>query len=156
MRTTTSILDAARQDLALRRDAADRAEHWQERNILAELADVADMVCRIGDHTHSSHYRAEKSGPLVVSAIRVERECLRAYELAAGDPAGAGCDDSIDQAAEVLEYVARAVRRAMWVAARSETPLYASDARDIAGAVAALEWWAQKVCAGAVPDPVEE
>lgn len=153
----TSALDVARQDLARRAQALDDSGNWQERMLLLHLADVADMVCRIGDHGHSPHYRADKSGALVSSAIRVELECLRDY---GGIDDEDEADRHLDAGAEVLAEVATAVRMAMWIVARranrSGAELYASDARRIRQAQHVFDRWAESVCAGAVPDPPEE
>ena len=152
-----SPLDVARRDLARRAQALDESGPWQERLILSHLASVADMVCRIGDHDHSSHYRADKSGPLVRSALAVETECMRAYAGTDGDDQA---DFELFRAAEVLEKVADAVRLTMWVTARrangSGAELYASHARKIRDAEHAFHRWAESVCAGSVPDPVDE
>lgn len=146
-------LDIARRDLDRRAQAADKAGDWRETAILFPLTTVADMVCRIGDHTHSTHYRADKSGDLADAARRVEAESLRAY---AGDDG----NEDLDAAAEVLGEVASAVRRATWIAARqangSGAEVYASDAALIRRAQHAFARWADAVCAHAVPEPTED
>lgn len=154
-----SPLDVARQDLARRVQALDDSPRWQERAILSSLATVADMVCRIGDHDHSTHYRADKSGDLVTAALRVELESLRAY-AETDDRFEDAADRQLNAAAEVLESVAGAVRLVLWTVARQSNgqgaEMYRSDADQIRSAVAALDRWAKSVCAGAVPDPVDE
>ncbi len=151
----TTTLDQARTDLAQRAQAADEAGDWRERNLLAPLAGVADMVCRIGDHTHSAHYRADKAGALVESALRVEQRALSAY-------GGVDVDDDdhrIDAAAEVLATVARAVRSYTWAVARFENggDLFCeSDANELRSALFAFRRWVDGVVATAVPDAVDE
>jgi hypothetical protein len=152
-------LDVARRDLAERVQVADEAGDWQERAVLVHLATVADMVCRIGDHTHSAHYRADKSGVLVDAALRVQFECLNAYLVAGqiGDeeePAG-----RVEAANDVLEAVASVVRMVMWAQARAGhggAEIYASDARRIRRAKQEFDRWAEAICSSAVPDPVDE
>ncbi|HET7487956.1 MAG TPA: hypothetical protein VFJ85_08510 [Acidimicrobiales bacterium] len=100
-----STLDAARRDLARRAQEADR--RGQEASLLRCLESVADMVCRIGDHPDSAHYRASKAGSLLEAAIRLHGECVAAY----ADPA---ITPELERATEQLERVADVVGAAMW------------------------------------------
>ncbi|MGH9165467.1 MAG: hypothetical protein ACRDZW_08160, partial [Acidimicrobiales bacterium] len=93
-------LDVARADLAQRTFDAEKLEQWQERSVLGNLADVADMVCRIGDHPHSAHYRADKAGRLVGAALDVQWECLNAY---AGESADGAIVEELDRANDIIQ-----------------------------------------------------
>jgi hypothetical protein len=109
-----SALADAYEDLCRRVQRADRAGDWRERSILEPLADVADYVKRIGDHRDSAHYRADKAGPLVWWAIRVQREAHEAY--APGDDATA---EAIGRASRALSDAADAVNKALWLISRN-------------------------------------
>ncbi|HET7486661.1 MAG TPA: hypothetical protein VFJ85_01945 [Acidimicrobiales bacterium] len=143
-----SILEAARAEVARRALDAEEAGRFDDRAVLGHLAVVADMVCRIGDHQPvSAHYRAEKAGPLLDAAVRLEAECLAAY---AGntDPAVA---DQLDAAAEVLGKVVGAARQTMWGLAGARYGLApdAADAAELRRAAKGLEAWADQVAAAA-------
>lgn len=151
-----SPLEAAYMDLRARTAVADAAGDWQERQVLAPLADVADHVKRVGDHRDSSHYRADKAGVLVDAALRVQRETMLAY-------AGWPDDDhpvtrAIEDATKVLSSVVEAVRRAMWSAGAGDSygldgALYRSDAEAVTAAGREFSRWAQALAANAVADP---
>lgn len=132
-------LDLARGDLARRANLADEAGHAQEWAVLAHLASIADMVCRIGDHPDSAHYRAEKSGPLLRSAAYLQLECLRAYLGDADDDA----DAELERATDALEKVHAAVGRAMWATAgaRRGATLDEADLRAVRDAAKAFTDW---------------
>ncbi len=92
--TTTSLADAHRE-LVERCQMADAVDDWRERTLLAPLVDVADYVKRVGDHPDSAHYRAEKAGRLMQSAIAVQCQALMAY---AGWPEKGPACATIDEA----------------------------------------------------------
>jgi len=145
-------------DLRARTAAADAAGDWRERQVLSPLTDVADHVKRIGDHPDSVHYRADKAGPLVHGALRVQNEALLAY---AGWPdEDNGATRVIEDATQALTEVAEAVRRAMWSAAGSTNDpdrpagtLYRSDAAALTAAARDLARWADRLAGQAVRDP---
>lgn len=155
-----TALELARQDVARRALAAEAEQQWQERAVLGRLAVVADMVCRIGDHADSAHYRAEKAGILVEAALAVELECLTAY-------LGDGCDETAEdlaQASRAVEIVAEAARAAMWswAGADSAAVLDEDAVRDLRRAAGAFSRWANRVAdravatsALALPEPAE-
>lgn len=150
----SSPLAAAYEDLLVRCQICDDAEDWHERSILEHLADVADYVKRVGDHPDSSHYRAEKSGPLIDAAIRVQRQAMLAY--AAWPDYDHETHEAIHGATQVLLEAAVAVRMFQWVAAATyRGPLYRSTAREILDAAANFSHWAKTVTANAAPDPAE-
>ncbi len=136
-------LDLARADLARRASLADKAGDAKECALLEHLASIADMVCRIGDHPDSAHYRADKSGPLLRSAAHLQLECLRSYLGGADDDAQA----ELDEATDVLEKVQAAVRRAMWVIAGAHrgANLEDDDLRALTSAAKAFTTWASAV-----------
>lgn len=113
-----SALEHAYDELRRRTQQADTAGDWQERCILEPLASVADHVKRIGDHRDSAHYRADKSGPLVTAALRVQREALAAYVAGQwGDDSPAA--DAIEATADALDDAAAAVLKALWLIAHA-------------------------------------
>ena len=143
MTDATRPLEVARADLLRRtHEAADRGD-WQEHAVLTHLATVADMVCRIADHPDSTHYRAEKAGPLLDAAVRVQGECLTAHLLGADEHAAG----RLERATEVLAQVADAVLPAMWAIAGAEhgVELDADDIRQLRLAAAAFATWADGV-----------
>lgn len=148
MRAPTSALDAARIDVDRRAQLADEHGDYAEYQLLRSLAGVADMVCRIGDNTHSAHYRAEKAGPLVYDALEVRCEALGAY---AGR---ASASDTIHEATELLRVVERAMGSALWSIARDERP-WESQAAELRARVHSLVRWVDMFTATAIPDPVE-
>jgi DNA modification methylase len=76
---STTPLDAAREHLSRRLVSLDHSQTWRERAIISPLFDVADMVCRVGDHPDSLHYRADKSGDMVSAALRVRGVAFEQY-----------------------------------------------------------------------------
>lgn len=139
MSDPTRPLEVARRELARRALAADERGDWQETAILFHLTTVADMMCRIGDHGDSAHYRADKVANLVDAALALEAECLNAY-------LGDGCDETaadLERASRVLRGVAEAVRGAMWSFARADSgaALDRDDVRDLRRALAAFATW---------------
>lgn len=152
MSDPTRPLDVARADLARRAQEANARDEYQERAVLAHLADVADMVCRIGDHPDSAHYRASKAGPLLDAAINVQRECFKAY---AGD-ADTVATEQMERAHDVLGQVADAVRSVMWsFAARGGEGLDRDGAGELRRAASCWSSWAREVgaLAGVEPAP---
>lgn len=144
-------LEVARADLLRRTHEADERGDWQERNVLAHLATVADMVCRIADHPDSTHYRAEKAGPLLDAAVRLQGECLNAHLLGADEHAAG----RLEQATEVLAQVADAVQPAMWAIACADNgvELGADDIRQLRLAATAFTTWADGVSLPRRSDP---
>lgn len=142
----TSALDAARIDLASRLQLAYDHDDYVEAALLSPLAGVADMVCRIGDHRQSAHYRADKSGDLVLDALRTRDEAMigHAHTSEAGD--------AIHEATELVLKLERAMESALWTIARGE-PTYSSLADRLNDAVWPLVEWAKSFGAGAGPDP---
>jgi hypothetical protein len=112
-----SALSAAFDDLRRRAQQADEAGDWRERLILEPLASVADYVKRIGEHGVSAHYRADKAGDLVASALRVQREAVLAYARSERGEDDAA-DDELHRAARALAQAAVAVEQALWSMAR--------------------------------------
>lgn len=112
-----SAMSAAYEDLRRRAQRADEADDWPDALILELLGSVADYVKRIGDHRDSAHYRADKSGDLVMSALRVQREAVFAYARSErGDDDAA--DRELERAAKALAEVAGAVEGALWAVAQ--------------------------------------
>jgi hypothetical protein len=106
---TTSPLDAARTYLREQLHELDEAENYAERSIVSPLYDVADMVCRIGDHD-SRHYRADKAGTLVSAAHEVRYVTLMAY----GDAGETGDDDLLERLHDAEREIVVAVGHALW------------------------------------------
>jgi len=145
-------------DLRARTATTDAAGDWQERAILSPLADVADHVKRIGDHLDSSHYRADKAGPLVDGALRVQNAALLAYAGWPDDehPAARAIEDATHQLTAVNEVV----RQVMWSFAAGANGdsgwpdlLYRSDVAALTAAAREFTRWAAGLAAQAVPDP---
>ena len=135
-------LDLARADLERRLHAADGRNDGPEAAVLRPLAEIADMVCRIGDQPYSAHYRAEKAGPLMASAVKLQVTCLANYAGSADERARA----ALDEAGEVLGDVGRAVRDAMWAIAGPGrvTAFEADDARRLRAVAAGFSAWAER------------
>ena len=146
-------LDVARADLDQRLNAADRAGDWREYEILSPLASVADMVCRIGDHPDSAHYRASKAGPLVDAALRVHLACMQAYLGADAGPAV----DELAKAHDIVGQVVGAVRTVMWAIAQGAhgEDLTDDEFRRLRQATAELSAWAEAgpTRAGVIAEP---
>lgn len=151
MSNDATALEVARSDVARRALAAEEDGDWTERAVLAHLATVADMVCRIGDHPDSAHYRAEKAGPLLDAAIDLQWQCLNAY-VGEGDEKVGG---DLEHANDALHRVATAVRTAMWALARTRhgAALDEDDARQLRAAASGFTAWADGVAAQARPEP---
>jgi hypothetical protein len=147
-------LDLARQDLARRARLADEDGDAQECALLQHLASITDMVCRIGDHPESAHYRADKSGPLLRSAADLQLECLRAY-LGGDDDAEAEVE--LKEATEALEKVHTAVRRVMWAiaGARRGATFEDDDLGAVTTAARAFTAWAGSVVERARHGPTD-
>jgi hypothetical protein len=152
-----TILDEARQDLAARVTAVGATGDWDEQSILAPLADVADHVCRVGDHRESAHYRADKAGALLSAAIRLQRETLLGF---AGWPDEGWHLRTIVEAFDVLEQVRQAVGTVAWMAARQArdhcSTLYESDARRLFEAARQFSGWVEDVADTPEPDWSED
>lgn len=132
-----TTLEDARQDLAKRYQAADAAGDFAERDVLNPLADVADYVCRIGDHRDSAYYSADKAGALLHAAIRLQRETLTRY----ADDEGIRAAEQIEDGARRLDELAEVVIAMMWDLARgNEVSL-----DGLVPQVRRLEQWAAKV-----------
>lgn len=99
-------------------DAAGAPE-WR---LIYDMADVLDYARRIVDHRDSTHYHAEKSGPLVGSALRVQRAALERHAV---DPDGAG-GDQIDRVHRHAVDLTEALTGVMWAGAHSR-PLYTDE-----------------------------
>jgi hypothetical protein len=152
-----TILDEARRDLSARCSAVGDAGDWAEQSILGPLADVADHVCRIGDHAESAHYRADKAGALLAAAIRLQRETLLGF---ACWPDEGWHLRTIVEAFEVLEQVRQAVGAVAWITARNArdhcSVLYESDARRLFDAARQFTGWVEEVAATPEPDWCED
>jgi hypothetical protein len=152
-----SVLDAARRELAARSCATGEAGDWAEQSVLAPLADVADHVCRIGDHDESAHYRADKAGSLLAAAVRVQCETLLGY---AGWPEGSPEERAIVDAFDQLEEVRQAIGIVTWTAARhardDTSVLYSSDAQRLFDAAHQFGRWVDEVATTAQPDRRDE
>lgn len=148
-----TILDAARRELGARCSDAGEAGDWAERSILGPLADVADHVCRIGDHRESSHYRADKAGALLAAALRLQRETVLGF---AGWPEGTVEERTIVEAFDVLDEVRQAASAAAWMAARqardSGDGLYESDVCRLFDAARRFSCWVEELATTAKPD----
>jgi hypothetical protein len=152
-----SVLDEARRELASRSGLACEVGDSYEQSILAPLADVADYVCRIGDHPESSHYRADKAGPLLAAAVRLQRSTLVGY---AGGPLHEWRIGVIFAGFDVLERVRQAVTTAAWRMAKPSVDsggvLYESDVRELRDAVREFSCWVQDLASTALPDRWDE
>lgn len=115
---TTSPLDAAREHLRQAAGAADNTEDWPRAALLSPLHDVADMVCRVGDHFDSSHYQADKAGSMVIAALRVRQAAFRRHDGFWAQPDEAP-DPIGDLTAAVLE-VERGLEATMWEITRGQ------------------------------------
>lgn len=140
-----TALDDARTYLRARLGELDDAEDYAERSIISPLYDVADMVCRIGDHD-SRHYRADKATTLVDAALAVRFVTLMAY----GDLEQTGDDDLLERLHSAAQEVNSAVSTAMWGVARDR--LTESSVTELRSALAALMRMADKFDAVARPD----
>ena len=151
-----SVLEQARThltDLAL---AADR-DSLPTSSLLSSLQSVGDMVCRIGGNEASfgpsRHYTADKSGDLVIAALRVQREAFVLYAAAeAGvDEAAADVENVIFELSDLLETVTSALTRQMWGCSKA-LPVYRSDADAVGKAARQLAARADLLASQAVPD----
>lgn len=136
-------LDDARTHLAGRAMAADGNEAY----ILAPLADVADMVCRIGD-TEGSHYRAGKATEMVDAALRVLREVLITRAVDVGN---VEADESVQALDADLRQVVDAVVPVMWATAEGRD-VDRGQAAALTAAAKALTTLAGSVAFSAVPE----
>jgi hypothetical protein len=153
-----SALRATYDELLVRRRAADDAGAWHEAAVLGDLADIADYVARIGDVADSAHYRADKAGPLLDAAIRLQEDVFLA--VAAWPAEDTPLARAVAEATMALDDAATAVRRALWDLMHSahyadEPAVYRSTSRRLAAAAGELSRWATALAAGAVPDPQE-
>ena len=146
-------LNEAYEALLREYHAADQAGSWRDRNVLAGLVDVLDMVKRIAT-VPGSHYRTSKVPELLQGALWVRREVFNNFadyvgtDIAADDM-GTTVIDDVSRMAEAVEVE---VTSALWSRAWGE-PLYASRAEALCEAVAALWSWAQAERAAAPVDP---
>ncbi len=145
-------LEGARTYLRVLCRMADEAGDWQEHRLLESLHDVTDMVCRISDHTQSTHYRADKAGRLVSAALDVRCAALQNH-------AGPGEDQRVKlvKALHLEKELDDEINRAMWVLADPDgTQLWCSDAAALLRALRRLVDWAETIAATAVPEPADE
>lgn len=120
--TPESTLEAAQRVLAGWRQAADlRGVRGPQISILSGCEDVVDHVRRITLPTASAHYQADKSGPLVAAALRIQTATLLAYGEDCGTPPDA-LDETLATVAEHLEAAVTASRAVGWDLARCGTP----------------------------------
>jgi hypothetical protein len=140
----TTALDAARESLRARvNELEEQDELWRERMVIEPLYHLADHVCRVGDHD-TPHYRADKAGPLVTSAIRVRRAAFENY--AASEPEGYGHFDTEAAEGAIEELTSRElkvdglVNSLLWDIARGAVP-DSGDLRDLKAAAKHLIEW---------------
>ncbi len=154
----TDPLQAAHDELAARYHAADDSDDWPERNILAPLVDVADHLKRVANGT-GDHYRAGKTGPLVVAAHAAQLQTFRGY--AARPPDGTDGQQALDSAAELLDDLTTVIRVAMRATARGERDegegrqVTVRDARDAGDVARRFTAWAAALAEHAVPDEID-
>jgi hypothetical protein len=130
-------LDQAERHL---RQLAEGASDGDRAALLNELAWLVDHVRRIAQSpSNYGHYRAEKAGVLLSSALRVHRLSLEDY---AAPRAGTLPGTELRRTAEVLETVAGAARQVMWRAGRPVSPRVAREVSNAGHSVAA---WAHEV-----------
>lgn len=142
----TSTLDAAREEMWQRVFATEKVEDWPLRDVLAPLAEVADYVCRIGDHTDSAHYQVSKAGPLVHSAMRVRANAFERFD-------SRRVGECADKMAEVLIALEASMAACLWTRARTGDEVYRSDADALRTALADLTSWVEGVTGHVTPDP---
>lgn len=157
MANVASPLADAYAELKERYRQADGDGDWQERVLLGHLVEVADYVARIGDNTHSAHYRADKAGPLLQSAIQLQEQALVGY---AGWPEDEAVMRRIEEPLDLLAALATPVVGAAWLAARGaqgggDATLYRSQVSELLSAVHQMAAWAEKLAATAEPDPID-
>jgi hypothetical protein len=112
---STTPLDAAREHLSRRLVSLDHSQTWRERAIISPLFDVADMVCRVGDHPDSLHYRADKSGDMVSAALRVRGVAFEQYAgIDSWPEEHAAHLTSLHQLNELAEQLNRALELVLW------------------------------------------
>lgn len=115
-------LEVAHDELRQQRAAAQRLE--AEGNaamitvlrILDPLEDIVDHARRIDLETASDHYRAEKAGPLLTAAVRLQRNALVNY--AGGDDCPPAVFEQLHALASDLINTIDQVRLQMWEVAR--------------------------------------
>lgn len=154
----TTTLEAARTELGQRLVRADARDDWATRRWLAPLADVADMVCRIGDHDDSKHYQADKATNLVQSALRVRRACLERYADLDDPNERPKIEKALHDLTEIADRVETAISGAMWSLARlaqegTDGAIYQSDAANLADVARDLGRLAERLATTARPDP---
>jgi hypothetical protein len=141
----TTPLEVAREHL---RDELQRSDHAGDGRyqLIGALYDVADMVCRIGDHWDSRHYQAGKSQTLVDAALGVRRDAFVRY-----------CGDSEEpvlyEATKLVGELESLVTRFMWSREPFAVRFTRSDAADLRRALSEFTAWAAGVIANAVDDP---
>ena len=160
-----SVLERARTHLSDLAIAADRAG-LPTSSLLSSLQSVGDMVCRIGVNEASAEpsrrYTAEKSGDLVLAAVRVQREALvlHAAARAGADLAAADAENSTFELAEneifelsdLLETVNTALRGRMRGSAQPRATVWRSEAAAISEASRQLVALGDRLSRCAVPD----
>lgn len=89
--------------------------------ILVPLEDLVDHAQRIDLDTATEHYRADKAGPLVEAAIRLQRGalCVYAESILPADEAVVARELIFDLSSDLIDR-ARELRSRMWEVARGD------------------------------------
>lgn len=147
---TTTPLDAAREHLRSLCSAANQTDNWLLARWLDPLHDVADMVCRVGDHGQTSpHYQADKGSDMVVAAVQVRREAFYRYGGYFDLPDSA--PDPVGDLTDLTVAVERAAESVMWAVTRESqsgrrVPCVPADtAGGLIDAARALVRWAESL-----------
>lgn len=129
------------------------AEHdWDRAQFLGALANIADHTRRVMLDTASPHYRADKAGPIVASALKVQRATMFAY---AGVPeVVSGPASNLERTTSHLAEIAETFRSVMWSLSRSvsgSSPVFASTHAEARQALANAIAWIDTL--PTIPDP---
>lgn len=146
-------LDAARRHLGERLNHSAAGSDRLETGILSALTGIADMTCRIGEHTDSPHYRADKAGPLLDEALRLQTRTLMAYAHVSGVDVDVK-ESTIHELQRLAEDITAALVAFMWAAARGDH-IYERHARALTRTAQHLTEWAERVARSAIPDPMD-
>jgi hypothetical protein len=142
-----STVARTHQELIERARAADRIGAADAR-LWESLASVADYLRRIVDHGDSRHYRADKAGELVASALRVQRDAM-------ADLAGDLDDPWIERLYDLhhlADNLTTGLTAAMWSATQGRE-LFTWQTTDLRRAVDDLRRCVNRLCDQAIPDP---
>ena len=91
---------------------------WERAQFIGALATIADHTRRVMLDTASPHYRADKAGPIVYAALKVQRSTIFAY---AGLPeVVSGPASNLERTTSQLAEIAETFRSLMWDLARRE------------------------------------